>query len=162
MCEGCEERVLINWSGLGFMAAVRGGKRGKATERAHGARALEKSRGISLKSNDLEDKVTETSKPSFGSWGKETFAYSFILIFLIPTKGICLFPTIREWASVSCLYENTFYWASHSHAIYSVRERGGFSAPDAQGGPFLISYSWIIGALALGVLTCGSDTSTSV
>lgn len=36
-------------------------------KRAHGARALEKSGGISLKSNDLEDKVTETSNPSFRS-----------------------------------------------------------------------------------------------
>lgn len=45
MCEGRKERVLINFSDLGFMAASAEGG---------GARVSEKSRGISLKSNDLE------------------------------------------------------------------------------------------------------------
>lgn len=31
MYEGCGDRVLINWSGLGFMAVVCGGRRGQST-----------------------------------------------------------------------------------------------------------------------------------
>ena len=67
VCEGCGEKVLINWSGLGFMAAVHGWREAGPQKRVQGARALEKSRDVSLKSNDLEDEVTEILNPSLGS-----------------------------------------------------------------------------------------------
>lgn len=66
-CEGCEGRVLMTLSDLGFRVVVCGGRRGKATERACGARIFEKSSGICLKINVLEDKITETSNPSYSS-----------------------------------------------------------------------------------------------
>lgn len=72
-------RVLMNLSDLGFRVVVCGGRRGKATERACGARIFEKSSGICLKINDLEDKITETSNPSYSSRGKNP-------------PHVCLFP----------------------------------------------------------------------
>lgn len=71
ICEGCEERVLMNLSDLGFRVVDCGGRRGKATESGCGVRVFEKSSGICLKINDLEDKITETSNPSYSSQGEK-------------------------------------------------------------------------------------------
>lgn len=116
-------RVLISLSDLGYLwlQSAEGGET-ELRKRAYGTRVFEKSWGISLKSNELEDKITETSNPTFGSWGKETFAL-FPYSHLLRAENGNQFPAF------------TFSRAPHSHAAYSATERGGFSAPNAWGGP---------------------------
>lgn len=147
-------------SDLGFKVVVCGGRRGKATERACGARIFEKSSGICLKINDLEDKITETSHPSYSSRGEKNNTPRLLIpLFPLPLFSVA---SSREWESVSCLEENIFYWASHFHVLSSVRERGRLFCSKCPGRTLPHFTFRNHRAPALGVLTPGSDTSTSV
>lgn len=75
MCEGQEERVLMNSSDLGIMLQSVEGGEARSQGRAQGARVCGRVEVISPKSNGLEDEITGTSSPSFGSWSKEAFAW---------------------------------------------------------------------------------------
>lgn len=147
-------------SDLGFKVVVCGGRRGQATERAWGARIFEKSSGICLKINDLEGKITETSHPSYSSQAKKT------------THRVCLFPYSRFPYSQVPAAENgnpfpalrkTYFMEllTSMCSLSSVRERRRLFCSQCPGRTLPHFTFRNHRPPALGVLTPGSDTSTS-
>lgn len=78
--------------------------------------------GLSQGSSDEGDGLPEGSKPSFGSGREDT---------------------------VPSLSETAFSGASLSLVCSSVGETGGFSAPNARGGPFPSPHAWVVTSLRL-------------
>ena len=57
---------------------------------------------------------------------KKPLPYSFILTFVIPTKGICLFPTIRVGISFLPLWKHVLLSFSLPCYLFCKRKRGLF------------------------------------